>query len=110
MENYVRSRQLIVTADDFGLTQRINEAIGKAHRHGIVTVASLMATGGAFESAVDILKSNPELDAGLHLNLTEGHSVTAPAEIQTLANSNGFLYRHPFKLGAAMFRGQVRAA
>src|SRR5262245_25816394 len=106
MEDCARSRRLIVTADDFGLTQTINEAIGKAHRQGIVTSASLMATSGAFDSAVDILRRNPGLDAGLHLNLTEGRPVTAPSQIPSLASSDGFLYRHPFKLGAAMFRGR----
>jgi hopanoid biosynthesis associated protein HpnK len=110
MENCVRFRQLIVTADDFGLTRRISEAIGKAHRQGIVTAASLMANSVAFESAVDILKCNPKLDVGLHLNLTEGQPLTPASQIPSLANSTGFLYDHPFKLGAAMFRGKVSAA
>jgi hopanoid biosynthesis associated protein HpnK len=110
MENCVRFKQLIVTADDFGLTHRVNEAIGKAHRQGIVTSASLMANGVAFESAVDILKCNPGLDVGLHLNLTEGRPITPASQIPSLANSTGFLYDHPFKLAAAMLRGKVRAA
>src|SRR5262249_47405685 len=62
-------KQLIVTADDFGLTQRVNEAIIHAHRNGIVTSASLMVNGGAFESAVEMARANPRLDIGLHLNL-----------------------------------------
>ncbi len=62
-------KQLIVTADDFGLTQRINEAIIHAHRNGIVTTASMMVNAGAFESAVEMARANPRLDIGLHLNL-----------------------------------------
>ena len=91
-------KKLIVTADDLGLTRRINEAIAKAHQDGIVTSASLIATGGAFESAVDVLKQNPRQDAGLHLNLTEGYAVTPYDQIPSLANSKGFLYHHPFDL------------
>jgi len=63
-------KQLIVTADDFGLTEKINEGIVQAHRNGVVTSASLMVNGGAFESAVALAHRNPGLDLGLHLNLT----------------------------------------
>ncbi|HWT36695.1 MAG TPA: ChbG/HpnK family deacetylase, partial [Paraburkholderia sp.] len=37
-------RALIVTADDFGLHPRINEAVERAHLHGILTAASLMVS------------------------------------------------------------------
>lgn len=99
-----------MTADDLGLTLRVNEAIGKAHREGIVTTASLMVNGGAFEAAIDILKSNPGLDAGLHLNLTEGRPVNAHERIPSLAGANGFLYHHPFELMLALFQRRVRLA
>ena len=104
----LKKRQLIVAADDLGLTRRINGAIEKAHRDGIVTAASLIVNGGAFESAVDILKQNPQLDAGLHLNLTEGYAVTPYDQIPSLANSSGFLYHHPFELLKALLRQRVR--
>jgi hopanoid biosynthesis associated protein HpnK len=100
-------KKLIVTADDLGLTRRVNEAIEMAHREGIVTTASLMVNGGAFESAAGILKDNPELDAGLHLNLTEGKPVTTYEQIPSLAGPHGFLYRHPFELMSALVRQRV---
>jgi len=103
-----KKRQLIVTADDFGLARGINEAVEKAHRDGVVTAASLIVNGGAFESAVDVLKRNPRLDAGLHLNLTEGCPVTPLDGIPSLANSSGFLYHHPFELLKALIRRRVR--
>ena len=103
-------KKLIVTADDLGLTRRINEAIARAHREGIVTAASLMVNGGAFESAIETLLANPALDAGLHLNLTEGRPASPPEHIPSLANSVGFLYHHPFELMAALLRGKVRPA
>src|SRR5579884_31724 len=85
-------KKLIVTADDFGLTERVNEAICKCFREGIVTTASLMTSGAAFDSAVEIARNNPELDVGIHLNLTEGQD---------------FAYRHPAKLAIALLLGQV---
>src|SRR5581483_8533181 len=90
-----------------GLTRRVNEAIEKAHREGIVTAASLMVNGGAFESAADILKRNPQLDAGLHLNLTEGKPVSRHDQISSLAFSGGFVYRHPNQLMTALLRRRV---
>src|SRR5438477_571510 len=95
-------KKLIVTADDFGLTDRINEAIGSAHRHGIVTTASLMVTGGGFESAVNIARNLPGLDLGLHLNLTEGRPISPWEAIPSLANAGGFRFRHPACLALAL--------
>jgi predicted glycoside hydrolase/deacetylase ChbG (UPF0249 family) len=73
MGNYVRrnNKKLIVTADDFGIAPGVNQAIVRAYREGIVTSASLMVNGFAFESAVTLAKNNPGLDVGLHLNLTD---------------------------------------
>jgi hopanoid biosynthesis associated protein HpnK len=100
-------KKLIVAADDFGLTVRVNEAIAIACREGIVTTASLMATAAAFESAVEIAHGEPKLDVGLHLNLTEGRPVADPDQIPSLAGPSGFLYKHPFKLAAAFVRGKI---
>jgi hopanoid biosynthesis associated protein HpnK len=103
------SKRLIVTADDFGLTVRVNEAIATAHREGIVTTASLMVNAPAFEPAVEIARNNPNLDIGLHLNLTEGRPVSDPATIPSIADaSGGFLYRHPLRLARALATGKVR--
>ena len=43
---------LIVTADDFGLSIEVNEAVEAAHRNGVLTCASLMVTGDAAADAV----------------------------------------------------------
>ena len=85
-------RRLIVTADDFGLTHGISEAIVLAYRRGIVTTTSLMVNGPAFESAVALARQQPDLNLGLHLNLTQGRSICDPAVIPSLAGSNGFIY------------------
>ena len=61
--------RLVVNADDFGLSARINEGIVLAHRAGIVTAASLMAVGRAFEQAAQCCRTVPALDVGVHLTL-----------------------------------------
>lgn len=42
-------KELIINADDFGFTRGANEGIVRAHRDGILTSATLMATGPAHE-------------------------------------------------------------
>ncbi len=74
-----RRAQVIVNADDFGLTEGTNAAILRAHLHGIVTATSLLANGRAFDHAVALARTTPSLDIGLHLTLTEGLPV-APVD------------------------------
>ena len=68
-------RQLIVNADDFGFTSDVNAGIVHAHTHGVLTAATLMANGDAFEDAVRLAHQYPTLDVGCHLVLVQGDSV-----------------------------------
>jgi len=62
-------RRLIVTADDFGMSLEVNEAVEQAHREGILTCASLVVAGDAAEDAIRRARRLPELGVGLHLAL-----------------------------------------
>jgi predicted glycoside hydrolase/deacetylase ChbG (UPF0249 family) len=62
-------RKLVVNADDFGFTRDVNQGIVEAHRDGILTSTTLMATGAAFDDAVCLARENPALDIGVHLVL-----------------------------------------
>jgi predicted glycoside hydrolase/deacetylase ChbG (UPF0249 family) len=62
-------KYLIPNADDFGYTRDVNEGIIHAHRAGILTAATIMATGAAFDHAVTLARENPALDIGVHLVL-----------------------------------------
>jgi predicted glycoside hydrolase/deacetylase ChbG (UPF0249 family) len=59
----------VVNADDFGFTRDVNQGIVQAHRGGILTATTLMATGVAFDDAVRLARENPSLDIGVHLVL-----------------------------------------
>jgi chitin disaccharide deacetylase len=59
--------RLIVTADDFGMSLEVNEAVEQAHREGILTCASLVVAGDAAEDAVRRARRMPDLGVGLHL-------------------------------------------
>jgi hopanoid biosynthesis associated protein HpnK len=77
-------RQLIVNADDFGLTAGVNRAIAETHVHGVVTSATLMASGAAFADAVERARAAPKLSVGGHVVLVDGVPVSEPAAIDTL--------------------------
>jgi chitin disaccharide deacetylase len=62
-------KYLITNADDFGYTRDVNEGIVHAHRAGILTATTIMATGAAFDHAVMLARENPALDVGVHLVL-----------------------------------------
>jgi predicted glycoside hydrolase/deacetylase ChbG (UPF0249 family) len=65
------TRYLIVNADDFGLTDGVNQGIIEAHEHGIVTSASLMVRAPAAENAAALARSHPRLGLGLHIDIGE---------------------------------------
>jgi predicted glycoside hydrolase/deacetylase ChbG (UPF0249 family) len=89
----VSRKQLIVNADDFGFTPDVNQGIVEAHRRGILTATTLMATGAAFDDAVRLARETPSLDIGCHLVLIGGSSLltgrayplTAPRLVAALA-------------------------
>ena len=62
-------KKLVVNADDFGFTRDVNRGIVEAHRNGILTATTLMATGAAFDDAVRLSREYPLLDVGCHLVL-----------------------------------------
>jgi len=64
-------KQLIINADDFGLSAGVNAGIVQAHQHGIVTSASLMVRQVAAEQAAALARRLPRLAVGLHIDLWE---------------------------------------
>lgn len=85
--------KLIINADDFGMTENINCGIKQAHLNGIVTAASIMANGEAFEDAVKISKDLPNLDVGVHLTIIDGIPLLPSSRIKTLLDSRGQFYK-----------------
>ncbi len=78
------TRRLILTADDFGRSAEVNEAVERAHREGALTAASLMVAEPGFAEAVRIARRNPRLSVGMHLTLTDGAPKLDPALLPSL--------------------------
>ena len=86
-------KQLIVNADDLGLTPGINRGILEAFENGIVTSASLLVTGDAFKDAVERARQFPALDVGLHLALVDLPSLLGREALSGLVDEAGRLPR-----------------
>lgn len=104
---------VIINADDFGLSSGVNRAVIKGWREGILTSASLMAAGDAFDEAVALARQNPGLQVGLHLTLVQGRAVLSPAEIPGLVDQSGNFTDNPVAAGMRYFfrkglRSQLR--
>ncbi|WP_213806423.1 ChbG/HpnK family deacetylase [Granulicella sp. dw_53] len=100
--------RLILNADDFGLTPGVNRAIAELHQAGVLTSATLMATGPAFDDAVAIAHANPTLGVGCHITLVDGTPVAHPQSIPTLIGSDGKTLRPSLiDFTQALLRGDI---
>jgi hopanoid biosynthesis associated protein HpnK len=84
-----RLKHLIVTADDFGRSPAVNEAVEEAFSTGILTAASLMVGAEAASDAIERGKRLGGLGVGLHLVVVCGRPVLPPSEIPDLLNADG---------------------
>ncbi|MGH9716497.1 MAG: hopanoid biosynthesis-associated protein HpnK [Candidatus Acidiferrales bacterium] len=102
-------KELILNADDFGLTRGVNEGIVRAHREGILTSATLMASSRAFDDAVACTKATPALGVGCHLVLVGGTAVSPSGEIPSLVDADGKFPHTLPQLVAKLSSGSVRS-
>ena len=99
----MKPRRLIINGDDFGVSREVNEAVILAHRRGILTSASLMVSGQAYEHALILAKENPRLAVGLHVTCADGRPVLRPSEIPHVAGKNGTFPSDPAIAGMQYF-------
>ncbi len=83
------SPRLVIHADDYGLAPGVNRAIEAALGSGAVTSASLLLGTPHAREAILWAKAHPELDFGVHLNLTRGRPVLPPGDVRSLVGPSG---------------------
>jgi len=101
-------KHLILNADDFGMTLGVNQGIIRAHRDGILTSATLMANGLAYDDAVVQAKTVPELGVGCHLVLIGGKAVAPLKQVKSLADADGNLPQSLPSFVARLSAGLIR--
>jgi len=82
-------KNLIVNADDFGLSKAVTDAICDSHINGIVTSTTIMVNMPGFDYAANLSKKYPKLGIGLHITLTQGKPISSPESVNLLINENG---------------------
>jgi predicted glycoside hydrolase/deacetylase ChbG (UPF0249 family) len=80
---------LIVNADDFGLSESVNQAILLCYTAGYINSSSFITNTPLFEDTVKLIKQNPIIrNLGLHGNFAEGKPLTNFKHAQFL-DANG---------------------
>lgn len=96
-------RRVLLTADDFGLSEGVNEAVERAYREGVLGAASLMVAGPAAADAVHRARALPGLRVGLHLVVIEGPAVLPRERIRDLVDARGWFPSDQAGLGVRYF-------
>ena len=80
---------LIVNADDLGISPAVTKGILESHRRGIVRSTSLMVTADSSAEAAAQARMEPDLEVGLHIDLVGGWPVSDPAAVPSLVDESG---------------------
>ncbi len=79
-------KQLIINADDFGISEDVNNAIVDGYKNGVLASTTIMANAPAFEHAVLLLPELQGISLGVHLNIIEFST------LKTTLKNNSLLY------------------
>lgn len=86
-------RSLIITADDFGVSENINQGIRLAAEHGSISAISAFTNfKGSITALEEISRQYPQIGIGVHLNINTGRPVSDPGQVPTLVNERGEFY------------------
>jgi chitin disaccharide deacetylase len=92
--------RLVVRGDDMGYTHSGNLAIIKCYKEGIESSIEVLVTSPWFPEAVKMLKQNPGIDIGLHLDLTsewENVKWRPLSDCPSLKDAGGYFYPMVFQ-------------
>jgi predicted glycoside hydrolase/deacetylase ChbG (UPF0249 family) len=93
IQRYEETRYLIVTADDFGAADCVDEAFWIGTQQGLVNTISAMSNfAGAPEKIKALHERDSSLAIGLHLNITTGRPLLDQARVPSLVSENGSFY------------------
>lgn len=87
---YQRERLVILTADDFGASENINDGIVFALERGAITAVSALMNFPASRGALrNLAQRFPRVGIGVHFNLITGSPVLDPRHVPSLVDGRG---------------------
>lgn len=93
----MKTRAVIITADDLGLWPEINDAVMAGYDSGIISSASLRVSAAASHAAMVSLATRPGLGVGLQLVLCEGRATLPRKHIPDLVDNTGSFVSRPLE-------------
>ena len=82
-------KKLIINADDYGISPEVNAATEQLALAGRLGGASVLVNGSCCHAALDFLRCNPQVGAGIHLNAIEGQPLSSSQKIFPILNEQG---------------------
>ena len=87
-------KKLIITADDYGMSRAVNDAIDAGIDAGLITSTNVMTNMPLYKEAIK-LKDKKGVSVGLHWVLACGKPILPAEEIPTLVSPSGEFYPYP---------------
>ena len=81
---------LMITCDDGGLSRGIDDAVLALYKEGMVSAVSMMTNMPGATTSLDRFSAYPDLEIGVHLNLTEGNPLTTEIQQSGLVDKGRF--------------------
>lgn len=83
---------LIINADDYGLTLNVSKGIIEGMKKGIITDTSAIVSTMDFPESAKMALENDICEMGLHCLLTMGQPILPANECKSLVNEKGYFY------------------
>ena len=100
-------RKLIITADDFGMCEYVNNAIIDCIESGVILSTNVMTNMDRANDTTLLKKYQNMISVGIHWTLTVGKPVLSAAIVPSLVGNNGeFLDSKAFR--SALKRGKIK--
>lgn len=87
-------KKLIITADDYGMSRAVNDAIDAGIEAGLITSTNVMTNMPFYTEALKLKEKN-NVSVGLHWVLACGKPILSAQDIPTLVAANGEFYPYP---------------
>ena len=85
-------KQLIITADDYGMSPAVNAGIELGVEKGVITSTNVMTNMPEYKSAAKLKERYPQVSVGLHWTVSCGKPVLRPEQVRSLVDLDGNFY------------------
>ncbi len=85
-------KKMIITADDYGMSRGVNDAIDEGIAKGLITSTNVMTNMEFYTEASKLRETN--VSVGLHWTISAGKPVCKPEEIPSLVDENGNFFKY----------------